>query len=164
MKAIILAAILFVTSSATPQVPTGSYTAITSGNEVNVAIEQATADFNFIKRPIARWRLRKVNPVVRTLEIRTVGDSVEVTLNNEWTVRTKVGSTREWRGFNNEPLQVRTELDGGVLTNTFVAHDGTKENRYVVRGDELDLEVRITSPRLRHAVQYVQRLRKAGQT
>ncbi|HEX6560078.1 MAG TPA: hypothetical protein VF021_11465 [Longimicrobiales bacterium] len=162
MKAIILAAIVFAAGTANAQVPSGSYTAITSGNEGNVAIEQATADLNFIKRPIARRRLRKANPVMRTLAIRVVGDSVEVTLNDQWILRTKLGSIREWRGYNSEPLQVSTELKDGVLTNTFVARDGKKQNRYVLRGDELELQVRITSPRLRHAVEYVQRFRKSS--
>lgn len=145
------------------QVPTGEYVLDSAqSDDINRAISAATADLNFIKRPIARRRLRAANPAPRTLSIKSVGDSVEVMINGTLGLRVKPGRTRDWRGFNGEALKVTSSLEHGVLTNTFVADDGEKRNTYRLRPDGmLELNVHLSSPRLKHPVEYTQIFRRS---
>ena len=161
----LLATLLTMTCAAAAhaQVPVGEYVAVPNGgSQIDEAINRATADFNFIKRAVARHRLHATNPVARSLTIANNGDVVDVTLNGNLRVSNRVGATIPWR-YNGESMKVTTSLEGGVLTNTFVADDGEKRNRYVLRSDGmLQLDVVVTSPQLKRPLEYTQLFRKIG--
>lgn len=133
-----------------------------ASDDIRAAIDAATRNLNFIKRPIARKRLRATNPPTRSVRIRMVGDSVEVVSNDTIVLRNLPdGAARPWRGFKGEELQVSTVLADGVLTNTFKAADGERRNTYRLRADGmLELSVRLTSPHLEGPVEYRQVLRR----
>lgn len=162
MYGIALLAVVFATP-ARAQVPTGNYTLDAShSDDINRAINDATSNLNFIKKPIARKRLRATNPVPRTLSIEAVGDSIEVVINGDLGLRVKPGGTRDWRGFNGgEKLKVTSTLEGGTLTNVFAAEDGEKRNTYRLRSDGLlELRVHLSSPKLKSPVDYTQVFRR----
>jgi hypothetical protein len=153
---------LLTQNSAAAQAPVGIWVAVDpSGGAINTAIANAAHDFNFIVRSIAKKRLRAANPIPRTLSISESGGSIEVVLNGNLRVRAKPGSTITWRGPDNDPVKVTTVLEGDALTQTFVADDGTKRNRYRVRSDgQLQLDVHVTSSKLKRPLDYTQLFRK----
>jgi hypothetical protein len=128
---------------------------VSASDDINKAIEAATRDMNFIKKPIARKRLRATNPVTPRLVIRMVGDSVDITGDNVTPLRAKAdGQPMTWR-FKGEDLKVITTFEAGVLTNRFIAEDGERINSYRLRTDDtLEQHVRLSSPQLKRPVEY----------
>jgi hypothetical protein len=134
----------------------GSYTLDpASSDDIKQAINLATKDLGFLVRPLARKRLRDLNPLSRTVSIERIGEEIEVVVNGEVRLRSPTDGRRmDWR-YKDEQLVVMTLLEGDVLTQTFVSEDGEKTNTYRALPDgNLTLDVRITSPRLRRPVQY----------
>jgi hypothetical protein len=145
------------------QVPVGEFVLDESlSDDINKAINDATAEMNFIARPIARKRLRSTNPPTTVVTIETIGDSVEVTSDGRISLRAKPdGIPMKWAAFKNENLQVTTTFENGVLTNVFAAGDGSRTNRYVLRdNDLLEMRVTISSPRLEKPVEYTRVYRR----
>ena len=154
--------LLLTQKGAFAQAPVGNWVAADpSGSAISAAIDNASHDFNFIVRPIAKKRLRAANPIPRTLSISQSGGSIEVVLNGSLRVRAKPGSTITWPGPDNDPVKVTTSLEGDALTQTFVADDGSKRNRYHLRSDgQLQLDVHVTSSKLKRPFDYTQLFRK----
>jgi hypothetical protein len=143
----------------------GSYVRdVAASDDINKVIHAATTDFNFIKRLIARKRLRDVNPPTNTLVIKMVGDSIEFLTNGNITLRSKPNSgPMDWRGFRGELFSVETTYTDGVLTHTFTAGDGQRRNSYTLQSDgSLVQHVRLTSPQLKRPVEYRQVFRRAS--
>lgn len=132
-------------------------------DDIRHAIDVATADLNFIKRPVARSRLRATNTPARTVTIRMVADSVEITTDSTTVLRIKSdGRAIDWR-YHGEALRVTSTFAADTLTNTFVAEDGQRVSSYALRPDgALQVHVRITSPQLKHAVEYTLVFRRAS--
>jgi hypothetical protein len=149
--------ILLLTAFLQAGLPAGEFVPDASrSDDIAAVINRSTSDLNFIKRPIARKRLKGTNPPPQTISIRSVGDSIDVVVNGNVVLRTKPGTQRKWR-YNDEDLDVTTTLDNGVLTNTFKAGDGLKRNTYrMIDADDLELTVHISSPQLKHDVDYKQ--------
>ena len=125
-----------------------------ASDDINKAIDIAIADMNFIKRPIARRRLRGTNPPIAKVTIKVFGDSVEI-VSPESVLRVRPdGIPMKWR-YKGEVLAVLTTFEEGVLTNTFVAEDGERRNTYRLRPDGmLEQHVRLSSPQLKRPVEY----------
>ena len=154
---LLVAAIGLFPAAASAQIPVGEYLLDESlSDDINIAINTATADMNFIARPIARKRLRSTNPPTRIVTIEEFGDSVQVTSDHLISVRSKPdGIPMKWSAFKGEPLNVTTVFENGILSNTFSAGDGARTNRYALREDgTLEMLVTINSPRLRRPVEY----------
>lgn len=155
--ALVVAAFALLPQAASAQIPVGEYLIDEAlSDDINVAINAATADMNFIARPIARKRLRSTNPPTRVVTIEEIGDSVQVTSDHQIAVRSKPdGVPMKWSAFKGEQLEVTTVIDNGILSNTFSAGDGARTNRYTLRDDGmLEMLVTISSPRLRRPVEY----------
>ena len=85
---LLVAAIGLFPAAASAQIPVGEYLLDESlSDDINIAINTATADMNFIARPIARKRLRSTNPPTRIVTIEEFGDSVQVTSDHLISVR-----------------------------------------------------------------------------
>lgn len=153
--------ILLVTAFLQAGLPAGEFVLDASrSDDVAAVINRSTSDLNFIKRPIARKRLKGSNPPPQKISIRPVGDSIDVVVNETVVLRTKPGARLKWR-YNGEDLDVTTTLENGVLTNTFKAGDGLKRNTYrMIDADNLELTVHISSPQLKHDVDYTQILKR----
>lgn len=142
----------------------GTYVADAAASEdIGRVIDAATASMSFIKRPIARKRLRATNPPTRTIDIMMRGDTLELVADSSVSVATiPNGAPIRWSGFKGEAMTVTTSLEAGVLDYVFDAKDGRRHNRYHLREDgALELTVTLTSPRLPGPVTYVRVFRRS---
>ena len=136
----------------------GTYTLVPEqSDDIEAAIRQATRRMNFIVRPIARSRLRRVNLTHRTLEFRV--DSLM--LHSAYDRRPPIVSPRNgvqtrWTREDGEEFTVTSFVAGDSVIQTFHAKDGQRENVVTLSEDGSMLTVRITvrSPKLPEALMY----------
>jgi hypothetical protein len=136
----------------------GSYAFTAEGSDdINRAIEQAVASMNFVTRPIARSRLRKVNVPYRTLRIsHTPAQVTTIPDARAPVVSPGDGSTVKWRREDGELFDVSTSWEGASLRQSFKADDGQRVNVYSLSPDgrTLTMHVTVTSPRLPKPITY----------
>lgn len=168
LAAIVLVALLgALPSAAHGQAPSldGSYLlAADASDDVNRAIESSVARMGFIVRPIARSRLRKTNVPYRRLRISTDDGRISIAPDAAAPVVSPMdGTPIRWRREDGEVLDVVTAWEGGSLSQTFRADDGSRENRYSLSPDgrTLTMQVTVRSPRLPAPLTYVMRYRRA---
>jgi hypothetical protein len=153
-------------ASSSAQTPSldGSYTFIVeASDDVNRAIEQAVSGMNFITRPVARSRLRRLNLPYQRLRISQTPTEVTTIPDSHTPVVSPLdGTTIRWRREDGESFDVSTQWEDGALRQTFKAEDGQRTNRYSLApdGKTLTMQVTITSPRLPKPLTYSLRYRK----
>jgi hypothetical protein len=126
-----------------------------SAKTIETAIEASVARMNFIKRPIARSRLKKTNEAHRRVEI-DIGRAISVAFDGRKPVQMPAdGSTIRWTREDGERFDVNAAWDGERLVQTFEAEDGTRANAFSVTADgRLTLQVTLTSPQLDQPLVY----------
>jgi hypothetical protein len=142
---------------------TFTYDAAASDN-INAAIDAAVRDMNFALRPIARGRLRKTNQPYRRIQISHTPQQVSVVTDGRAAIVSPANGTPvDWTREDGEKLKVSTEWENGTLEQTFKAEDGQRVNAYTISPDgrTLTMNVTITSPRLKKALNYKMVYRKA---
>ena len=136
----------------------GTYAALADESaRIDAAIEQAVATMNFIKRPIARSRLKKTNPAYRSIAIATSDGQITVTFDERKPVAMPSGGTTvKWTRDDGEVLDVGATIEATTLKQTFKAEDGQRLNTFVLAPDgrALTLEVTITSEQLPTPLRY----------
>ena len=128
-----------------------------ASDNVEQAIKAATSSMNFIVKPIARLRLKKVNRPHQNLLIRENGDTVSIAYNERFPMVSALdGTTVKWKNEEGETFELSTTRTEETLTQHFVAPDGERFNefRQSAAGDTLYLGVNIKSPRLKQPLQY----------
>jgi hypothetical protein len=135
-----------------------------SAKTIEAAIEAAVAKMNFIKRPIARSRLKKTNEAHRRVEIGIGSGEISVAFDGRKPVQMPAdGSTIRWTREDGETFDVNAKWDGGRLVQTFKAEDGTRANAFSVSADgHLTLQVTLTSPQLDQPLVYTLTFSRAG--
>jgi hypothetical protein len=120
------------------------------------AIDAAVAKMNFIKRPIARSRLKKTNPLYERIEISRADRAIAVKFDAGKPVLAPAdGTAAKWTRADGEQFDVTVNLEGDQLVQTFTAADGKRVNIFSVSADgKLLLQVMLTSPQLPEAVRY----------
>jgi len=127
-----------------------------SNDVIYKAIETAVAKMNFIKRPIARGRLKKTNPLYQRIEISHDANQIAV----RFDARTPVlmpadGTSAKWTRDDGERFDVTGKLQTETLVQTFTAEDGQRVNTFSVGADgKLTLQVTLTSLQLPAPVSY----------
>jgi len=161
-----LMAIAILTFAAAAPAPTraqapaldGSYAFTAEGSDdINRAIDQGVASMNFVTRPIARSRLRKVNVPYRTLRIsQTPAQVTTIPDSRTPVVSPSDGTTVKWRREDGEVFDVSTSWEGASLRQSFKADDGQRVNVYSLSPDgrTLTMHVTVTSPRLPKPITY----------
>jgi hypothetical protein len=142
---------------------TFTYDAAASDN-INSAIDAAVRDMNFALRPIARGRLRKTNQPYKRLTISHTAQQVSVVTDDRRPIVSPANGTPvDWTREDGEKLKVSTEWENGTLEQTFKAEDGQRVNAYTMSADgrTLNMNVTITSPRLKKPLTYKMVYRKA---
>jgi RNase P/RNase MRP subunit p29 len=136
-----------------------------STTTIETAIETAVAKMNFIKRPIARSRLKKTNEAHRRVEIEIGGGQISVAFDGRKPVQMPAdGSTIRWTREDGETFDVHAAWDGERLVETFKAEDGTRANAFSVSADgQLTLQVTLTSPQLDRPLVYALTFSRAAQ-
>ncbi|HET9445788.1 MAG TPA: hypothetical protein VFO35_05995 [Steroidobacteraceae bacterium] len=135
-----------------------------SAKVIESAIETTVARMNFIKRPIARSRLKKTNSAHRRVEIRVGGDQISVAFDGNKPVQMPAdGSTVRWTREDGETFDVNAAWDGEKLVQTFKAEDGARANAFSVGADgRLQMVVTITSPQLDQPLVYTLTFARTG--
>lgn len=138
---------------------TGTYGIVAeSGDDVNEAIDAATADRNFLMRGLMRDRLKDaLAPATRIVISTTPEGSIEVAGSAGNALQTPVdGSPVVWTHPNGETLQVRTRFEDGEIRQRFDGKGAVREHVYRLRasGSILELHVTVTSDRLSQPIDY----------
>jgi len=117
---------------------------VEQSDNLDGAIEAAIAPMNFVIRPFARRRLRKITTLHPTMVIKATADTVEVIAEPHAPIRTAVNGTPIlWRREDGEPFTVTGVWDGAVFQHTFVSGTGRRVNRYSLSTDGQTLTVRV---------------------
>jgi hypothetical protein len=129
----------------------------TSQEVIDQAIDAGIEKMNFIKRPIARSRLKKTNPLYQRIEIGNDGAQISVRFDaGKPVVMPANGSTAKWTRDDGEVFDVSALASGSKLQQTFTAEDGQRVNEFDLAADgTLTLRVTLTSPQLPAPVRYV---------
>lgn len=131
---------------------------------IQKAIEAATADMNFLTRPIARSRLKKTNALAQRIAITRQAETISVRFDQRKPAEMPAdGSVVKWTGEDGEQFDVFASTEDGRLVQTFKAGDGQRVNAFRVEdAQRLTLEVQVTSPRLPKPLTYTVRYRREG--
>ena len=142
----------------------GNYRLIPQESEdINQAINAATARMNFITRPIARSRLRGTNPAYDRVVIGREGNRIRIQMDDApAVVAPRDGTPIRWRRGDGEQLDVTVRAEPGRVIQTFRAEDGERENRLILSPDgrTLEMVVTIRSPQLPDPLTYTLRYRR----
>jgi hypothetical protein len=145
-------AALSFTIDASAQTLDGGYQFVAEGSaDITAAIEGSVGKMNFIKRPIARSRLKKANPAYRTITIKRAADQILVALDGGTPVQMPAsGAIVKWKRDDGEVVDVSGQWQASTLTQKFTAEDGARLNvfRLSADGQTLTLDVKLTSDQL----------------
>jgi hypothetical protein len=135
-----------------------------SAKAIESAIETTVAKMNFIKRPIARSRLKKTNSAHQRVAIRIGTSEISVAFDGNKPVQMPAdGSTIRWTREDGETFDVNAAWDGERLVQTFKAEDGARANAFSVGADgRLQMVVTITSPQLDQPLVYTLTFARTG--
>src|SRR5262245_4903773 len=82
-------------------------------DDLNAAINRATARLNFVTRPIARSRLRRTNAAYKDIVIDERADTIEITYEGRPPVRAPAnGGPAQWRREDGEKFQIWMKREG----------------------------------------------------
>jgi hypothetical protein len=138
------------------QAPQGTWT-LGSAPDVPAIIEAATKDMNFVKRPIARSRLRKANPVYQRIQISRAGAEFLVKYDDREPQHMPAdGKAVAWKREDGEKFQIAAREGRDELVQTYQAEDAVRTNVFTVdpRTRALTLTVTIKSEKLPAPVTY----------
>lgn len=122
---------------------------------IDAAIEKAVAEMSFIKRPIARSRLKRTNSVYRTVAISRTGDQIVVALNGTPIKMPAAGQPVKWKRDDGEIFDVSAAWRETALDQTFKAEDGTRVNTFRLNADgTMTMDVTISSEQLPQPIKY----------
>jgi hypothetical protein len=136
-----------------------------SDADIQKAIEAATADMNFITRPIARSRLKKTNSLAHRIAITRQGETITVRFDQRKPAGMPAdGGVVKWTGEDGEQFDVFARAGDDRLVQTFKAEDGQRVNSFTPEdAQRLRLEVQVTSPRLPKPLSYTVRYRREAE-
>ena len=167
---VLLCSTIFFGSSALVPTPKssldGTYTLDQANSDnINDVIENAVGKMNFLKRLVARGRLKKLNPAYHQVAISSSPNEISITVDNEPTLRTPAkGTPVVWVGPDGGKVNASMQLSGGHLVQTFTSADGRRVNDYTLSPDGRTLTMQVTesSPRLSQTITYKQVYRRVS--
>lgn len=130
---------------------------LASAPDIPAAIEQTTASMSFITRPIARGRLKKLNPAYQRVQIARQGGDFTVQFEERAPIRIPAdGKPVAWTREDGEKFMVSVKPAPDALVQHYQGEDGSRQNRFVVdaTGRTLTLEVTVTSTKLPKPLTY----------
>ncbi|GLH73625.1 hypothetical protein GETHLI_21270 [Geothrix limicola] len=129
----------------------------TRTDDIAAAINTTVADMNFIKRPIARGRLTKLNPAYQKVAITISGAGVDVKLDDRAPIHMPPGgAAAPWTREDGEKFMVAAQVSGDQLIQTFKNDEGERTNVFKLSpdGKVLTLSATVKSPKLPKALTY----------
>jgi hypothetical protein len=137
----------------------------TDSDNMNEVIEHAVGKLNFLKRDIARERLKKLNPAYREVAIASSPNEISVTVDNQPPLRAPAkGAPVAWVSPDGGKVNVSMQLADRRLAQTFTSADGRRVNDYTLSPDgrTLTMQVTETSPQLSQDITYKQVYRRVS--
>ncbi len=126
-------------------------------DDIAAAINNTVADMNFIKRPIARSRLTKLNPAYKKVAISISDKEVLVKLDEREPIHMPPGGkSAPWTREDGEKFSVAAQVSKDQLVQTFKNDEGERTNvfRLSPDGKALTLSATIKSPQLPKPLTY----------
>jgi hypothetical protein len=136
-----------------------------SDGGIQKAIEAATADMNFITRPVARSRLKKTNSLAQRITITRQAETITVRFDQRKPAEMPAdGGVVKWTGEDGEQFDVFARAGDDRLVQTFKAEDGQRVNSFTPEdAQRLTLQVQVTSPRLPKPLTYTVRYKREAE-
>ncbi|HJV49095.1 MAG TPA: hypothetical protein VJ549_07455 [Geothrix sp.] len=152
-----LVPVLAVLSLAAQESPLNGTWRQTRADDIAAAINSTVADMNFIKRPIARGRLAKLNPAYQKVAITISGAGVDVKLDDRSPIHMPPGGgAAPWTREDGEKFMVSAQVSGDQLIQTFRNDEGERTNVFKLSpdGKALTLSATVKSPKLPKPLTY----------
>jgi hypothetical protein len=144
--------------SADVPIPAGTWTFVPEGSDaIDQRIDRAVSHLNFLIRGVARNRLRGANKPVPQIVLHYPDQNVHLLLRSDEPpiITPRSGEFAPYTRADGEVVQVKTELEPGVITQFFDSDDGQKQHVYRLRPDgTMAMEVTVYSDRLREPFTY----------
>ena len=134
----------------------GTWTQVRA-DDIAAAINSTVADMNFIKRPIARGRLTKVNPAYKKVAINISDKEVLVKFDEREPIHMLPGGkSSPWTREDGDKFQVAAQVSRDQLIQTFKNDEGERTNIFKLSpdGKTLVMSATIKSPQLSKPLTY----------
>lgn len=129
----------------------------TKADDIAAAIQSTVAGMNFIKRPIARGRLTKLNPAYKKVVITISDKEVVVKFDERAPIHMPPGGkAAPWTREDGEKFMVAAQVGKDQLIQTFKNEDGERTNVFKLGhdGQTLTLTATVKSPQLPKPLTY----------
>ena len=129
----------------------------TRSDDIAAAINATVADMNFIKRPIARGRLAKVNPSYQKLMIAISDKEVLVKFDDRAPIHMLPnGQPSPWTREDGDKFMVAAQVGKDQMIQTFKNDEGERTNVYKLSpdGKSLTMTATVKSPQLPKPLTY----------
>lgn len=129
----------------------------TKADDVAAAIEGVVADMNFIKRPIARKKLTRLNPVYKKAVIAISETGVLVKFDERDSIPMPAGGKAgPWTREDGDKFMVAAQVTKDQLIQTFKNDEGERTNVFKLSpdGKTLVMNATIKSPQLSKPLTY----------
>jgi len=129
----------------------------TRTDDIAAAINNTVAGMNFIKRPIARGRLTKVNPAYKKVMIAVSDKEVVVKFDERAPIHMPPGGkTAPWTREDGDKFMVAAQVSKDQMIQTFKNEDGERTNvfRMSPDGKSLTMTATVKSPQLPKPLTY----------
>ena len=126
-------------------------------DDIAAAINSTVADMLFIKRPIARGRLTKVNPAYKKVVISISDKEVLVKFDEREPIHMLPGGkSSPWTREDGDKFQVAAQVSKDQLIQTFKNDEGERTNIFKLSpdGKSLVLSATVKSPQLPKPLPY----------
>ena len=126
-------------------------------DDVAAAIENVVADMNFIKRPIARKKLIRLNPVYKKTIIAISGSGVTVKFDDRDVIPMPPGGKPgPWTREDGDKFMVAAQVTKDQMIQTFKNDEGERTNIFKLSADgkSLTMNATIKSPQLSKPLTY----------
>ena len=129
----------------------------TKADDIAAAINSTVADMNFIKRPIARGRLAKLNPAYKKVVIAISSQEVLIKFDERDSIHMPAGgASAPWTREDGDKFMVAAQVGKDQLIQTFKNEEGERTNifRLSPDGKSLTMSATIKSPQLPKPLTY----------
>lgn len=122
---------------------------------IEEAIEEGIDEMGFMKKPVARRRLRAKNQLARYIDIAVRGDQVAVRFDRERTYVTPADGTPVMvRLADGEEVQLSQTYTGERLVQVFTSEDGQRRTVFEMDDGGLEMTTTVTGRQLPGPVRY----------
>jgi len=126
-------------------------------DDIAAAINSTVADMNFIKRPIARGRLTKLNPAYKKVVIAISEKGVLVKFDERDAIHMLPGgASSPWTREDGDKFMVAAQVGKDQMIQTFKNDEGERTNIFKLSpdGKTLTMSATIKSPQLPKPLTY----------